>query len=185
MPPAAAYLLDTNVVLQLFRGKRLGQYIENRFHLLGGLHRCVISVVTVGELLSLARQFRWGAPKVQKLLDLLDELVCIDMNNPDILRAYAEIDDFARSAGKSMGKNDVWIAATATASSAILLTNDTDFDPLDPDHLRASAICWGEGIGVFSGARPCRGGSGLRAVQRLAFAALRLAWGTRSFSPVN
>lgn len=136
MSASIAYLLDTNIVLEVFRDKRLGRYIENRFHLLGSLNRCVISVVTVGELLSLTRQFRWGAQKVEKLWRLLDELVSIDINHPDILNAYAEIDHFGRVTGQPMGKNDVWIAATAKVSGATLLTTDPDFDPLDPTHLQ-------------------------------------------------
>ena len=31
-----------------------------------------------------------------------------------------------------MGKNDVWIAATAHVNGAILLTTDNDFDHLTP-----------------------------------------------------
>jgi tRNA(fMet)-specific endonuclease VapC len=31
-----------------------------------------------------------------------------------------------------MGKNDLWIAATARAASATLITTDTDFDHLHP-----------------------------------------------------
>ncbi len=30
-----------------------------------------------------------------------------------------------------MGKNDLWIAATANATGALLLTTDKDFDHLD------------------------------------------------------
>ncbi len=32
MPRSSLYLLDTNIVLHLFRAKRTGRYIENRFH---------------------------------------------------------------------------------------------------------------------------------------------------------
>ena len=34
-----------------------------------------------------------------------------------------------------MGKNDLWIAATAMATGATLLTTDKDFDHLDPTFL--------------------------------------------------
>lgn len=67
----------------------------------------------------------------------------------DILRAYALID--AWSCGGSviaprnapppkpavpMGKNDLWVAATAHASGAILLSTDRDFQQLDRVWLR-------------------------------------------------
>jgi len=34
-----------------------------------------------------------------------------------------------------MGKNDLWIAATAHVTGATLLTTDKDFDHLDPQFL--------------------------------------------------
>ena len=37
--------------------------------------------------------------------------------------------------GVPMGKNDVWIAATAHVTGARLLTTDRDFDHLDPTFL--------------------------------------------------
>ena len=42
-----------------------------------------------------------------------------------------EIDGFSRRQGIKMGKNDLWIAATAQVSGATLLTTDMDFDHLD------------------------------------------------------
>jgi tRNA(fMet)-specific endonuclease VapC len=130
MPSPHDYLLDTGVAVELLRAKRLGKYIEARFHLLGSLNRCLISVVTVGELFSAARQFGWGAQKLQQLEELLDEIVWVDINHPDILNAYAEVDHYSRTLSIKMGKNDVWIAATAKVSGLVLLTTDTDFDHL-------------------------------------------------------
>lgn len=49
---------------------------------------------------------------------------------PTVLDKYAEIDCFLIEKGYSLGDNDVWIAATAAAAGAILLTSDKDFDPL-------------------------------------------------------
>ncbi len=37
--------------------------------------------------------------------------------------------------GRPMGKNDLWIAATAKVSGLTLLTTDADFDHLHPAHL--------------------------------------------------
>ncbi len=34
-----------------------------------------------------------------------------------------------------MGKNDLWIAATANATGATLLTTDSDFDHLSPNFI--------------------------------------------------
>jgi predicted nucleic acid-binding protein len=66
---------------------------------------------------------------------ILDEVVWIDIDHPDILDAYGEIDHASRTSGRSMGKNDVWIAATAKVTKATLLTTDVDFDHLHGTHL--------------------------------------------------
>src|SRR6266852_1303292 len=118
-PPA--YLLDTNILVHLIRGKAVGLAIEAHFGLRGALNRCVISVVTVGEMYALARKWNWGARKQADLQKLLGQLVWVDINHPDILTAYGEIDDLSNRAGRPMGKNDVWIAATAKVSGATLL----------------------------------------------------------------
>jgi predicted nuclease of predicted toxin-antitoxin system len=56
----------------------------------------------------------------------------IDIHEREILYAYAEIDHWSRTKGIRMGKNDLWIAATAKAASMTILTTDKDFDHLHP-----------------------------------------------------
>ncbi len=46
---------------------------------------------------------------------------------------YAAIDAHSEERGRKMGNNDAWIAATAAAAGAHLLTTDKDFDHLHPD----------------------------------------------------
>lgn len=130
MGPPAGYLLDTNILLALIRGKALAQLIDSRYSLSSNLNPSVISVVTVGEMYSLTRKLRWGAAKVQALRALLDEVVWVDINRARILEAYGEIDHFTESQGQPMGQNDLWIAATAHATGLTLLTTDQDFDRL-------------------------------------------------------
>lgn len=135
MPSNVGYLLDTNVLVALIRAKTLGEATDRRFALRSAINRSMICVVTAGEMLSLARQCAWGQSKRDALQALLDEVVWIDINHPDIIDAYAEIDFATRSQGRKMGKNDVWIAATAKVSKTILLTTDLDFDHLHPAHV--------------------------------------------------
>lgn len=60
-----------------------------------------------------------------------------------MLETYAEIDSFSKNKligkplGKSitMGKNDLWIAATAKVAGATLLTIDSDFDHLNGTYI--------------------------------------------------
>lgn len=144
MAQASSYLLDTNILLHLIRGNNLGQTIDQIYNLRSSLGTSMISVVTVGESYSLARKFNWGQDKCESLEKLLDEIVWIDINHPDILDAYAILDHESQKLGRTMGKNDVWIAATARTANVPLLTTDRDFDHLhgtfvtlnfvDPDH---------------------------------------------------
>lgn len=78
---------------------------------------------------------RWGALKIQRLEDLLQQFILLDINSEDVLSTYAELDFFLQTRGKSVEQNDIWIAATAIASGAHLLTTDKDFDPLYPAYL--------------------------------------------------
>ncbi len=126
----AGYLLDTNVLLALLRGNPLGQMIEAEYQILASPARSIISVVTRGELLSLARQFGWNPAKLDSLRRLLDQLVSIGLDDHAIHDAYVEIDHASLQTGRKMGKNDLWIAATARASGLTLLTTDHDFDHL-------------------------------------------------------
>src|SRR5438128_1595358 len=132
MTTMAGYLLDTNILVALIRGNELGQYIDSAYALKTNLTQSIISVVTVGEMYGLARKFGWGPAKILALRELLDELVWVDINQTQILEAYGEIDHATESAGRRMGQNDVWIAATARAAGFTLLTTDKDFDRLDP-----------------------------------------------------
>lgn len=138
------YLLDTNILVALIRGGALGRFIDATYQLRHQPNKPLISAVTKGEVRSLARQFKWGAAKRQTLIQLLqNEVVSLDIDHPAIMDAYEEIDWFSLShsvGAYQMGKNDLWIAATAKASGAVLLTTDTDFNHLDPAHLTRVCI---------------------------------------------
>ena len=73
----------------------------------------------------------WSPPKRSALRKMLDSLVTLDLTN-EVVQAYVEIDLFSRKLkpAVTMQKNDVWIAASAKATDAILLTTDTDFNHL-------------------------------------------------------
>jgi tRNA(fMet)-specific endonuclease VapC len=130
MPTASGYLLDTNILLHLLRGKDLGQNLEQRFglhsledrqlHHFGGYRR--------GD--GVVRKFAWGQGKIAELKRLLDAVPWVDINEADLLAAYGDIDHFSESSGTAMGKNDVWIAATAHVTGMALLTTDGDFNHL-------------------------------------------------------
>jgi predicted nucleic acid-binding protein len=130
MPQSGGYLLDTNIILALVRNNNLGRYLDATFGLTTGAHPFFVSVVSVGELYALANKFRWGPPKRASLTALLPAFVLADINHPSVLIAYGDMDAASDAAGRPMGKNDVWIAATARVANATLLTSDHDFDHL-------------------------------------------------------
>lgn len=96
--------------------------------------------MTVGEIRSFAGNASWGTDKLLKLEELLAELQVVDLQPGPISDRYAEIDIFSQGnlpgnplgqSARNMGKNDLWIAATASLLGAKLLTTDADFDHLN------------------------------------------------------
>ena len=137
------YLLDTSVLMALIRGDTLGEYIDAKYGLRAAKQRPLISIVTHGEIQVLAGRNKWGAKKSAALTSALQALVTVDINHPDVLAAYVEIELFSQShsdGARNMGKNDLWIAATAKAADSILLTTDKDFDHLQPSVLSVEYI---------------------------------------------
>lgn len=137
------YLLDTNVVLALVRGKALGAFIDSTFGLSTAKRRPTISVVTHGEVRVLASRNGWGGAKLAALQVALDALVTVDVNVVEVIDAYVEIDIYSQQhpdGARNMGKNDLWIAACAKASGSTLLTTDKDFDHLNSGLLTVKYI---------------------------------------------
>jgi len=130
--PSELVLLDTTVVVDLFRGNAAGQQIDADYQLKTRKLRPLISVVTVGEVRALARRLNWGKNKINVLDQLLAQLVEVDLSNAVVDR-YALIDAHVTSNGTPIGENDTWIAATAATAGAVLLTSDKDFDVLAAD----------------------------------------------------
>jgi predicted nucleic acid-binding protein len=127
-------LLDTNILIHLVRENRTGRSIDFRFQLRSRPERPLLSIVTVGEALALSKRLSWGVAKITALEGLFEDFVIVDISD-EILELYAQLDTFLVRAGKAVEQNDIWIAATAIASGAHLLTSDKDFDPLYPAYL--------------------------------------------------
>ena len=134
------YLLDTNILLAYLRKNHIYEYAEAMLQLTAPDVQLIISVVTVAEIQVLAKRNNWGETKLKELNNALNSFFVIDINigAPELIAAYVEIDTFSK--GKSMGKNDLWIAATAVVTKATLVTSDKDFDHLAPDFLQIAQI---------------------------------------------
>jgi tRNA(fMet)-specific endonuclease VapC len=128
-------VLDTNVLVHLIRGGDAGRLIEQHYGVGARRPRAVVPVVVKGEIKSLALQFGWGAKKQEQLDALLAQLPTVDIASDPVVTAYAQLDDASRKQGRTMGKNDVWIAAVTMVQKGVLLTTDQDFD-----HLANSSI---------------------------------------------
>lgn len=81
-----------------------------------------------------------GEARVKKLQELRGHFGILDINVEAVLVKYAEIDAFSQgklksqplnNSSRNMGKNDLWIAATASIFDLTLLTLDKDFEHLD------------------------------------------------------
>lgn len=90
------YLLDSNIVLIYIRNNEITQRLENQLNLFSGQHNLIISVVSVGELKSIAKQNQWGKTRWQKMLSIINDFLIADINTEEIIEKYAEIDAFSQ-----------------------------------------------------------------------------------------
>ena len=137
------YILDTNILLIYIRDEPTREHIEQMYDPFGAQNNPIISIVTVGEIRSLAKRNHWGKKKLEFLNDILSDLIIADINSEDVIEKYAEIDAFSQGkliekplsvTARNMGKNDLWIAATADVTQSKLMTTDNDFEHLDHEY---------------------------------------------------
>ncbi len=140
IPPDALIVLDTSVVVHLARNDALGQKVNADHDLTGRSLRPLISIVTVGEMFAPARKWSWGEGKIEKLRAIISDLTIVDIRPQPVIDRYAEIDAYSEQVGRQMANNDAWIAATAAAAPAWLLTTDKDFDHLHPKFIQREWI---------------------------------------------
>lgn len=124
-----SYVLDTSALLPLLRGKDLGELIDQTFGLRAAPYLHTLSIVTHAELWVLIERNAWGTDRKTAVEKALQEFVTLDVAGSQIVSAYRAIE--AVSVGLNMGKNDVWIAATAVISELPLVTTDRDFNHLN------------------------------------------------------
>jgi tRNA(fMet)-specific endonuclease VapC len=140
IPAGKLIFLDTNVLVDLVRNNERGRRMNSEHKLTERAERPLFSTVTEGEILGLARVWHWGTRKLDQLHELLNQLVRVDAGLPAVVNAYAELYAESRASGNPTGENDLWIAATAKATGAVLLTHDTDFDWMKPPLLHVFRV---------------------------------------------
>ena len=137
-------LLDTNLLLGFARNEPWATHAREKYHLSDPETMVYTSIVCRGEMLALAEKNGWGGKRRSHLEQVLNKIPALDIGRSSILDAYARIDAWTRGKhvssphdapppkpAKPMSQNDLWIAATAHASAATLLSTDTDFKHLD------------------------------------------------------
>ena len=135
------YLLDTNILVYYITKPETLTEFEDNHQPFSNENIALISIVTVAEMRSIAIQRRWGYNRIKKLESLFAHFLKVPVQTEQQIRAYAEIDAYSKHkdpdrtypAGYSsitMGKNDLWIAATTHIIGAKLVTADDDYDHL-------------------------------------------------------
>ncbi len=148
-----SFLFDTNVLVAIIRDEEVSLKIDEVYEL--PKNRGLTSVVSEGELESLAIQWNWGIKLRRRMEDLLADFIILPIKARSIIESYAQMDAYSQGkladrplpagmTSRNMGKNDLWIAATAHIANATLVTTDQDFDHLDGEFLKLDWIDVGE-----------------------------------------
>src|SRR5690606_31882598 len=138
-------VIDTCVFIHIVRETATGKKCLEELEKYDEAANIIVSVVTKAELESFIAQNNWGKSKIEKLNKILQEITFIDISTADqlLIDSYTEIDAFSKrkikdkngnllsGPARKMGKNDLWIAATAYSLDIPLMTTDGDFDHLN------------------------------------------------------
>ena len=118
-------IIDTSVIIKLEK-----EGSSENFNPVFDREQIGISVVTVSELLAGVHQAKGGhgvyrSAFVAEMLSRLEPLPI----TPRIARIHADMSSYMRSKGRTIGIHDQWIAATAMAHGATVVTlNRKDFE---------------------------------------------------------
>lgn len=138
--------IDTNILLHLLRNSYLVPTIQQQLDQSAAEDTIIISIVSVGEIESIAHQRNYGANKRDYLTKLLQDFLTVPIYSMDVVERYAEIDAYSQGnlmnkplpdglSSRNMGKNDLWIATTASITNTPLLTTDKDFEHLEGEYI--------------------------------------------------
>lgn len=123
------YLLDTNVFSDVMAERGA---IQTHLSALAPSDDVVTSPIVRGEVLYGIMRLSPGRRRNQLMAQaehFFKSIVCREMP-ADVADAYAHIKTSCESSGLSMADNDLWIAATAAAIGAVVVTRDTDFQKI-------------------------------------------------------
>ncbi len=143
------YILDTNIILLLILNWKFERFFREKYA--QPTNDLVISVVAEGEIKALALKRKWGRRKIDQLISILEKFIIYPVKVNAVIDAYAELDAYSQGvlenkklpngmSARNMGKNDLWISATALVTDGILVTADKDFDHFNPVYFQRDLI---------------------------------------------
>jgi predicted nucleic acid-binding protein len=124
------YLLDTTAFSDLMREHA---QMQTRLAALSPDETLSICTVVRGEILHGISRLPEGQRRddlARKAKRLFDIIPCLPIAEA-VADHYVEIKLARQSKGLALDENDLWIAATARQSSAILVSRDSDFQHID------------------------------------------------------
>jgi predicted nucleic acid-binding protein len=143
------YLLDTNILLIYSRNSDVAKRLQASYKLFGKENNLSVSIVTIGELDALIKKFNIGKKRQKVINDMLSDIAVLKLTNKKIIQKYGDIDSFSQGklnnekskfSARNMGKNDIWIAATASVYDLTLVTTDKDFNHLDGEYINLEYV---------------------------------------------
>lgn len=135
------FLWDTNILIHFLRQSPKYRQLNEKYSFFSEENQVYLSIISIGEIQSLAYQLNWGQKRRNQVQSLIDGISILSIYE-EIVTAYSKIDAFSQGklpdiplpsgiSARNMGKNDVWLAATAHAIQLYFVTTDNDFDHLN------------------------------------------------------
>lgn len=120
------YLLDTNAVIDMIRGKRgLQQHVTEH-----GLENCYVSDMTIAELMT--GYYLSGRESEKKSIDFVKETFPLVRVTPMVLDIFARSRAMLQKTGNRIPTTDLIIISTAIANDMVAVSHDEHFR-LHPD----------------------------------------------------
>jgi tRNA(fMet)-specific endonuclease VapC len=118
------YLLDTNIVIDLFNGKK------EITDLIGTISQIFVSHITIGELYYGSFKSRQKDENIKKIEEFAINSSIPDCN-VDTSKVYGLTKSELSKKGKPIPENDIWIASIAIQYSLTLISKDLHFKNID------------------------------------------------------
>jgi len=118
------YLLDTNIIIDLFRGDSKAIALVNQIEVI------YVPVIVIGELYFGANRSNQLQKRTSEI-EQLEKMVTILEISRTTAQIYGRIKEQLLVKGKPIPENDIWIAAIAAENEMVLITRDGHFEQVD------------------------------------------------------